>query len=168
MRAEPNTCQLPRQLFQVSKKPKVIMCHHGKWDHLQGWYFFREAENGFGRCRVEPSQEFIASIFSAFRLVSSRDQTCNAVSCIMRARPKTLIMGHVSAKAQLQRGSTALVRDDTNETPLPRTSLIPQDQAIMGFSFFAAKSVAEVSHSPASSPQSTSIGVSTALYQHSN
>ena len=51
----------------------------------------------------------------------------------------------------------------------PRASLIPPDQAMMGFfSFFAAKSVAEVSHSPASSPQSTSIGVSTALYQHSN
>ena len=79
--------------------------------------------------------------FSAFRLVSSQDQTCNAVSCIMRAGLKAQIMGsHVSnANAQLQRASTLQVRDDTNETPLPRASLVPQDQAIMWFfNVFAA------------------------------
>ena len=45
--------------------------------------------------------------FSAFRLVSSPDQTCNAVSCIMRARPKDTDHGPCQRHlAQLQRGST--------------------------------------------------------------
>ena len=54
----------------------------------------------FGQQKMDSGGAEVVVNFSAFRLVSSRDQTCNAVSCIMRARPKDIpqdqaIMGYL-------------------------------------------------------------------------